>query len=138
MQLTSPFRFSCPHCHAEVQGFSILRSLEKTTRTSCSICGVALESSFGGLKYVLFLFYTQIVAAPVGIFLIAGALTGRWLWVGGGVACQHPVGVGSPNVSALTKRGRENGCGETPTIRAQTTTGTVRKKPLSPFCAQSY
>lgn len=109
MQLTSPFRLSCPYCHAEGKGFSIFRSLEKTPRTSCSICGVALESSFGGLKYVLFLFYTQIVAAPVGILLIAGALTGRWLWVGGALLASILL-VGSPNVSALTKRGRENGC----------------------------
>lgn len=83
MQLKSPFGFSCPHCRAEGQGFSIFRSLEKTTRTSCSSCGVALESRFCGIKYVLFLLYTQIAAAPVGIFLITGALTGRWLWVGG-------------------------------------------------------
>ena len=108
MQLTSPFRFSCPYCHAEGQGFSILRSLEKTTRTSCSICGVALESSFGGLKYALFLFYTQIVAAPVGILLIAGALTGRCLWVGGALLASillvwvPPMFLHSRNVAVKT------------------------------------
>ncbi|MCF7751321.1 hypothetical protein KQ945_11220 [Bacillus subtilis subsp. subtilis] len=83
MQLKSPFRFSCPHCGAGRQGFSILRSLEKTTRTSCSTCGVELESKFGDIKYGLFFFYAQIAAAPVGIFLIVGAMTGRWFWVCG-------------------------------------------------------
>lgn len=83
MELKSPFRFSCPHCGVGGQGFSILRALEKAAQTSCSICGVELESNFGEIKYGMFFFYAQIAAAPVGMFLIAGALTGRWLWVGG-------------------------------------------------------
>lgn len=86
MQPRSAFTFSCPSCGARGQSFRAFSSLERVTSTKCSSCGTELVSKFGEVKYGLFFLYTQIAAAPIGIFLLAGLLTARWFWAAGALA----------------------------------------------------
>lgn len=73
--MKSPLSFTCPSCGASGQRFSVWQTLRQSVKTRCVQCGATVVSDMGIGKFLVFLFYgnliTLVFALPV-IFAIIG------------------------------------------------------------------
>jgi hypothetical protein len=89
--------FVCPVCATAGQSFGLFASLSRHCTTKCAHCGHMLVSELSVPKYFLFMFFANVVLAIVGVPLILGLLTKRWILATGMAVifllCVVPVGM---------------------------------------------
>lgn len=73
----------CPSCQSQGRALRILGATNRCWSKTCKNCEKKLVSNIGILSYTVFMIYTLLVAAVVGVPLLLGIVTGDWLMAAG-------------------------------------------------------